>query len=77
MLGPCFCGRVLGVLSGSNLAIILLEKSVWLLYFNCALAMCSVSFYHSVMGWSAFFDCDISCAHSFEPRHVISNNVAF
>ena len=53
VLGPCVCGRVLDVLSGLNLVIISLGKK--LLYFNCVVTVCAVSFSHSVVGWSAFF----------------------
>ena len=61
VLGPCVCGRVLDVLSGFNFEIILLGKR--LLYFNCVVTVCAVSFSHSAVGWSAFFDCSMSCAY--------------
>ena len=61
VLGPCFCGKVRDVLSGLNLVIVSLGKK--LLYFNCVATVCAVSFSHSVVGWSAFFDCSMSCAY--------------
>ena len=49
MLDPCFCGVALGVLP--IFAIILPRKrECWLLYFNCIMALCSLSLSKGIMG---------------------------
>ena len=50
---------------------------VWgLLYFNCVVTLCTVSFPHGTVGWSAVYDCGISLSHSitfylrFRPKMI-------